>query len=98
MKIIGDSHLTDSATRVNQYLNSNFEACSLIKPGANANQIVISQEKELNCLGEKDIIVINGGANDVDKTRGNLSGILALMINFIQKYNNTNIIIIGIPH
>ena len=97
VKIIGDSHLRDSATRVNQYLSSNFEVCSLIKLGANANQIVISQEKELNCLGEKDIIVINGGANDLDKTRGNLNGILAFMINFIQKYN-MNIIIIGIPH
>jgi hypothetical protein len=46
VKIIRDSHLRGLATRINQYLNTKFEICSLIKPGASANQLVFSQEKE----------------------------------------------------
>jgi len=53
VKIIGDSHLKGTATRINQYLNTKFEICSLIKPAASANQLVFSQEKELNYLGKK---------------------------------------------
>jgi lysophospholipase L1-like esterase len=66
--------------------------------GARANQPVLSQEKELKCLGKNDVIVINGGANDIDKPNGKANEILALMINFIQKYTNTNTIIVNIPH
>jgi hypothetical protein len=98
VEIKGDSHLKGSATRLNQYLNTKFKIGSLIKPGANANQLVLSQEKELKCLGKSDVIVINGGASDVGKPSVKDNGILALIIHFIQKYSNTNIIIVNIPH
>jgi len=42
VKIIGDSHLKGSATRISQYLNTKFEVCSFIKPGACTKQIVHS--------------------------------------------------------
>jgi hypothetical protein len=58
MKIIGDSHLKGSATRISQYLNTKFGVCSFIKPGACTNQIVHSQEMEFMSLGRKDAIVI----------------------------------------
>ena len=96
VKIIWNSHLKVSATKLNQYLNSKFEICSLIKPGACANQLVSSQENELKCLGKNDVIVINGGASDIDKPSCKENEILALMIYFIQKYDNTNIIIVNI--
>jgi hypothetical protein len=66
VRIIGDSYLKGSATGKNKYLNTKFEVCSFIKPGAHTNQIVHSQEMELKCLGRKDVIVINGGTNDID--------------------------------
>jgi len=59
VKIIGDSHLEGLANRINQYLNTKFGVCSLIKPGASANKLVFSQERELECLGKNDVIVIN---------------------------------------
>ena len=98
VKIIGDNHLKGSATRLNQYPNTKFEICSLIKSGARTDQLVLSQEKELKCLGKNYVIVINGGAKDIDKPNGKENGILALMIHFMQKYKNTNIIIGNIPH
>ena len=61
VKIIGDSHLKGNAARINQYLNTKFEACSLIKPGANAKQLVDSLETDFKCLGRK--------GHDCDKWR-----------------------------
>jgi len=97
VRIIGDSHLKGSAVRINQYLNTKFEVSSFIKPGACTNQLVHSQEEELLNLGKKDVIVINGGSNDIDNN-ANRNGILVRMTQFIQNHNNTNIIVLNIPH
>jgi len=94
VKIIGDSHLKGLAARINQFLNNKTEVCSFIKPGASANQLT---ETEFMCPGRKDVIVINGGTNDIDKNSTKRSGILVMPIQFMQKYNNTNTIVINIP-
>jgi len=96
VKIIGDNHLKGSAARINQFLNTRFEVCSFIKPSSSANQLVHSQETECMCLGRKDAIVINGGTNGSDKNSTKRSGIL-VMTQFMQKYNNTNAIVVNIP-
>jgi len=64
--IIGDSHLKESAIKINQCLNTNFVVSSFIRPGASIRQIVHSQGMEFKCLGKKDISVINGWTNDLD--------------------------------
>ena len=97
VKIIGDSHLKASVARTNQFLNTKFEVCSFIKPGASANQLVHSQETKFMCLGRKDVLVINGGMNDSDKNSNKRSGNLVMMTQFMQKNNNTNIIVVNIP-
>ena len=48
--------------------------------------------------GTNDVIIINGGTNDLNKPNFRETGILAKMINFILKYNNTNILIVNLPH
>jgi len=53
VKITGDSHLKGSAEKINQNLNTKFEVCSFIKPGACTNQIIHSQEIEFRALGKK---------------------------------------------
>jgi len=35
VKIVGDSHLRGTATKIDKYLNKKFKVCSWIKPGAN---------------------------------------------------------------
>jgi lysophospholipase L1-like esterase len=91
VEIIGDSHLKGSAIKINQYLNTKFKVCSLTKPGAGTSQLVGSQEKVLKDLGKSDVIVINGGTNDIDKVNVKDNAILNTMVHFIQKYSNTNI-------
>jgi precorrin-2 methylase len=98
VKIIGDSHLRDSVMRINQYLNSKYEATVFIKPGATTKKIVTSGENEFQGLGEKDVIVLNCGANDIEKVNSSISAIITPVIDFSQKYSNTNIIVLEIPH
>ena len=57
-----------------------------------------SQTNDFKCLGKSDTIVINGGTNDVDTCKGKDKSVLISMVNFMQKYNNTNIVILNIPH
>jgi lysophospholipase L1-like esterase len=95
---IGDGHLRDTSARINQYLNTKLEVCSLIKPGAYAKQLVGSLKTDFECSGEKGVIVINGGANDIDKHSNNMKGVLAKMTQFMQKYNKTSIIVVNIPY
>jgi hypothetical protein len=45
-----------------------------------------SQETELQCLGKKDIIMVNGGSNDLDNNIEKRSSILSQMLQFAQKY------------
>jgi len=56
------------------------------------------QENELKKLGNNDVIVISGGINDMDNNCDKGSEILIKMTKFMQSYNNTNIVIMSIPH
>jgi hypothetical protein len=49
-------------------------------------------------LEKKDVIVINGGTYDIDKFSINRNRIIVVMTEFMLKYNNTNIILVNIPH
>jgi hypothetical protein len=98
VKIIGDSHLRGLSVRLNKYLNTKFEVCSFLKPGTSINQIVNSQEMEFKCLGKKDVIIITGGSYDIDTFSINRNRIVVMMTEFMLKYNNTNIILVNIPH
>jgi lysophospholipase L1-like esterase len=53
---------------------------------------------EFMSLGRKDVIVINGGSNDIVNNNTKRNGILVMITQFMQKYNNTNIIVVNIPH
>jgi len=84
---------------MNQFLNTTFSVTSLIKSGAPVSELVSSQRKELNELGKNDVIVFCGGANDMDNTNVTKgSDVVKEITKFIQTYNNTNIVILGIPH
>ena len=89
VNIAGDSHLKGAAFRLNQYLNTQFEVCNLIKPGSTIKQVVLLQESKLERLGKKDILVITGGTNDIDEPNSTISEVTVPLIDFIQKHNNT---------
>ena len=47
-------------------------------------------------LGKNDVIVINGGGNDIGSKRNQTNSVLVKMTQFMQKYNNTNITAVNI--
>jgi len=98
VRILGDSHLRGTATKIDQYLNTKFEVCSWIKPGANTEELVNTLEKDFKCLGKKDVIVINGGTNDTGSKRNQTNKVLVKMAQFMQKHSNSNTIVVNIPH
>jgi hypothetical protein len=83
---------------INQYLNSKYEATGFIKPGATTKKIVTSGENELQGFSKKDVIVLNCGANDIGKVNSSISAIITPVVDFSEKYSNTNIIVLEIPH
>ena len=52
---------------------------------------------ELECLGTQDVIVVNGGTNDIDSKRNQTNKLLVCMTQFIQENVHSKIIIVNIP-
>ena len=52
---------------------------------------------EFMSLGRKDAIVTNGSTNDIGNNSTKRNGTLVMMTQFMQKYNNTNMIFVNIP-
>ena len=71
---------------------------SWIKLGAKTNELVSSLENDFIGLGKSDVIILNRGANDVSLVRSQTINSVRNMACFAQKYDNTNIIIVNIPH
>lgn len=94
--ILGDSHLRGSAIRIGGYSGKKFEVSGMIKPGASVTDIVAQTNMNYRSLTKNEVIVIHGGSNDV--YRNNSKVALLQIVKFIQDINNTNIIVLDIPH
>jgi hypothetical protein len=94
--ILGDSHLRRSAIRIGGYLGEKFEVSGMIKPGASVTDIVAQTNMNYRSLTKNDVIVIHGGSNDVYTNNSKVA--LLQIVKFIQDINNTNIIVLDIPH
>jgi lysophospholipase L1-like esterase len=53
---------------------------------------------EFKGVGRKDLIVINGGTSDIDNNSTERNRVAVMMTQLMQKYNNTNIIVVNIPY
>jgi hypothetical protein len=95
--IIWDSHFKGIATRINQYLDTNFMVSSFVKPGANVKQIVETQEMEFKCIGRNDFVLVNGGTNDLANNSGEDKSALRCLLKFAQKYANTYVLMLNVP-
>jgi methyl coenzyme M reductase subunit C-like uncharacterized protein (methanogenesis marker protein 7) len=94
--ILGDSHLRVSVMSIKDHLNNNFEVTGFTKLGSGVGQTMHKSVMEYTTLTENDVIVFNGGSNDVNVK--NLKLALVQITKFIQVNNNTKIIVLGIPH
>jgi hypothetical protein len=97
VKILGDSHLRETASKIDRYLNTKYEVSSWIKPRANIEEIVNTLVEDLKCLGTQDVIAMNGESNDIGSKRNQIHTVLVQMKQFIQENTHSNIIIVNIP-
>jgi len=94
--ILGDSHARNCSQGVKHNLNRTAEVQGIIKPGAIMETIVGTSIKSVEKFTKKDTVVVWGGTHDVGKNES-AKGLYQLK-NFIEQNNQTNFIVIGVPH
>ena len=94
--IIGDSHLKGCASRVISSLDTRFNVCAFLKPGSSSLTLIETAKSDTDKLTKDDFLIVCSGANDIYKNSSNDA--LKNIIKFIQSVNNTNIILVCVPH
>jgi hypothetical protein len=94
--VTGDSHCMGSARIISDYLGGKYVVTVMIKPGAGALDIFTSTNSRYRHLTRKDVIIVQGGSNDVYRNNANLA--LTQIVNFCEELIYVNIIILDIPH
>jgi trans-2-enoyl-CoA reductase len=94
--LIGDSHIRGSAASLIVSLGSRFEVCGVVKPGSNTETLIMTAKSDMEAITKKDFLIICSGTNDMD--RNSSKNALNNIINVIKHINQTNIIIVNVPH
>jgi hypothetical protein len=93
--LIGDSHIRGFAENITSILSKKFEIFSLVKPGANSDELKVSAKSEIKGLTGTDLVIICYGSNDYE--RNEFPRTLMNISNFLQENNHTNIFVMNIP-
>jgi hypothetical protein len=94
--IIGNSHSRGYTTEVTNQPTNKFEVISLVKPGVSCEVLEKSAMSDMVNLTKSDIVVFCGGSSEVSKNNSNIA--LKDVLYFIKDNNNTNIILLSVPH
>jgi hypothetical protein len=93
--LIGDSHLRGYGCSLTSLLSKNYELYSIIKPGANSNELNNSAKEVIGKLSHDDLIIIGYGSNDFELNK--FSKVLGNIHNFLQNNKHTNIAVMNVP-
>ncbi|MDR2457634.1 MAG: hypothetical protein LBD41_04050 [Clostridiales Family XIII bacterium] len=93
--IIGDSHVRDLAGNINSRLSDTFNVMGSIKPNADIEGITSSLHTSEEYFTKKDVIIFCGGTKDISKNESR-KGLYSLKA-FIQRTDNTNVILLRVP-
>jgi hypothetical protein len=94
--LISDSNTRGYVHKLKSLLNNGYELYSVIKPGATTNQLKETAKEEISRLSFNDVILISYGINDYEVN--NFSLTLQNITDFIQRDNQTNIILMNLPY
>jgi hypothetical protein len=94
--IIGDSHVRGLSEKVRNSLNDAFSVIGVTKPNATTEAITSPLHLPINNLTRSDLIIFYGGTKDISSNESS-KGVRSL-IDFAQRTNNTNILMLGVPH
>ena len=70
--ITGNSHARGYAAKISHDLEKDFEVNGRVMPGARLENITNVADDEINKLGKSDVVIVIGGANDVNKNETNV--------------------------
>jgi hypothetical protein len=93
--LIGDSHIRGYAENITSVLSKKLEIFSLVKPGANSDELKVSAKNEIKDLTHTDLVIICYGSNDYE--RNEFPRTLTNISNFLQENNHTNILVMNVP-
>jgi len=93
--IIGDSHVRNLATKLQDNLGEQYNISSFVKPTAPMSEITKMAKEEIKNLKGDDTLVW-GGANDISKN--NSTRALKLLSEFIIEHKEINMVVINSPH
>jgi GTPase SAR1 family protein len=91
-----DSHCRGSARIISDYLGGKYVVTGMITPAAGALDIFTSTNSRYRHLTRKDVMIVQGGSNDVYRNNAKLA--LTQIVNLCEELSYVNIIILDIPH
>jgi len=94
--LIGDSHMRGCASELGKYLGPEYRVSGTFMPGARLQNITKLAMNEIAGFSKEDTVIIWGGSNDVNRNES-MKGLVKLN-EFVDQKNNTNIMIVNIPH
>jgi len=94
--LIGDSNTKGYVHKLQSLLTSNYKLYSVIKPGATTSELKETAKEEVSRHSRNDVILISYGINDYEVN--NFSLTRQNIIDFIQRNNQTNIILMNLPY
>jgi len=71
---------------------------TLMNGEVKTEELVNTLEKDCKCLDKNDVIVINGGVNDISTQKNQINKVVVKMARLMQKCSTSNIIVVNIPH
>jgi lysophospholipase L1-like esterase len=94
--LIGDSHVRGCSSELAKYLGQEYQVSGTFMPGSRLRNITKLAKKEITGFTKEDLVIIWGGANDVNKN-DSIKGLRNLH-EYVRQMINTNFMIVTIPH
>ena len=94
--IIGDSHARGIASEIQHNLDDGYEVQGIVKPGSDLETITTTIKKETNTLTKQDAVIVWGGIRDISRNESQKG--LRQLRNFVEKHNQTNVLVMNVPN
>jgi len=93
--LIGDSHATDCAEKISNYLGNVYEVTGYVHPSTGLEVITNSAKKEIVHMMQKDVVILCGVSNNISKNE--LIKGLKSVTQFMRNRKKINVIIMYAP-
>ena len=94
--LIGDSHVRGCSSELGKYLGQDYHVSGTFMPRSRIRNITKLARNEIASFTKEDLVIIWGGANDVNKNES-MKGLMNLH-EFVDQRINTNFMVVTIPH